>query len=148
MPAARCVGAAPSRRRVAFALSGAPFWPWCLWRLLGAVPGVTGTLCFVGRVGGRLDAWRGVVGRWCWILLVSFLRCLNFHRSRKTTLFPLVGASLGSEQTAGVAQQALESARLFPVPARVTVRLSFASSAGCRLLANSCRRAGPVRKKW
>ena len=40
------------------ALSGAPFWPWCLWRLCGAVPGATGTLVDNARVGGRLDAWR------------------------------------------------------------------------------------------
>ena len=42
--------------------TGALFWPWCLGRLLGAVPGVTGTLVDNGRVGGRLDAWRGLVG--------------------------------------------------------------------------------------
>ena len=53
MPAARCVGAAPSVVLAVSALSWGALWPSCLWRLLaGAVSGATGTLLANGVAGG------------------------------------------------------------------------------------------------
>ena len=67
MPAARCVGAAPSVVLAVSALSWGALLALVSLASLGAVPGVTGTLVDNGRVGGLRDAWRGLVGRWCWI---------------------------------------------------------------------------------
>jgi hypothetical protein len=48
----------------AFLRRSALRWPCVSGVSCGAVSGVTGTLVANGRVGGRLDSLRGVVGRW------------------------------------------------------------------------------------
>ena len=72
MPAARCVGAAPSVVLAVSALSWGALLALVSLASPGAVvPGATGTLPYNGRVGGRLDAWRGLCGAVVLDLLVS-----------------------------------------------------------------------------
>ena len=129
-------------------LTGAPFWPWCLWRLCGAVvPGATGTLPYNGRVGGRLDAWRGLVGRWCYHASVSMVT-LAKHRSPKNSVVPPTRYIVAATRLAGRQQELRPETSRVPRCRRRPCRLHCQVQPRARLLQKSCRRAGQPRKKW